>query len=405
MVLQAPTRPKSRTVVGLVAFSLFVDYFLYGMVMPLMPHSPAKVGEEQLGLLYGGYAISVLVVTPLFGYLGDRIGGRPSMICGMILAGCATALFALAPNFSLSLVARLCQGAASAAMWTGGLALIAEHYVEKRVEMMGYTFTGSTAGSALGPLAGGLLYHVGGYQLPFLFTGVLVASAACLLVLLLPGGRTGRKTNLDLRALLLNKSVAVPALAVALAAFAWGVIEPLLPVRLSRYGATPRGVGLMFTGAAITYGLSAPLVGRVSARWPFKRVIILGTIAMASTLPFLSAFKKISLACLVLCLVSISYAFLLNPASAELGDAVDRAGMSCYSAVYALYNIVYSVGMLATTALTSTAVRFLGFWGVMLGVSAVLILSIPLLMLADSPPPAISEASVAQQHEQGRNAS
>jgi len=49
MVLQAPTRPKSRTVVGLVAFSLFVDYLLYGTVMPLMPHSPAKVGEEQLG--------------------------------------------------------------------------------------------------------------------------------------------------------------------------------------------------------------------------------------------------------------------------------------------------------------------------------------------------------------------
>jgi hypothetical protein len=78
--------------------------------------------------------------------------------------------------------------------------------------------------------------------------------------------------------------------------------------------------------------------------------------------------------------------------------------MSCYSAVYALYNIVYSLGMLATTALTSTAVRFLGFWGVLLGVSSVLILSIPLLMLADSPLPAVSEASLAQQHAQGRNA-
>jgi len=160
----------------------------------------------------------------------------------------------------------------------------------------------------------------------------------------------------------------------------------------------------MFTAAAITYGLSAPFVGRVSARLPFKRVIVLGTIAMASTLPFLSAFKEVSLACLVLCLVSISFAFLLNPASAELGDAVDRAGMSCYSAVYALYNIVYSLGMLATTALSSTAVRFLSFWGVLLAVSAVLILSTPLLMLVDSPPAVVSEPPVAQQQEAGRNA-
>jgi MFS transporter, DHA1 family, solute carrier family 18 (vesicular amine transporter), member 1/2 len=389
--------PKSRTVVGLVAFSLFVDYFLYGIVMPLMSHSPAKVGEEQLGLLYGAYAISVLVVTPLFGYLGDRIGGRPSMIIGMMLAGCATALFGIAPNFSLSLLARLCQGAASAAVWTAGLALIAENYVEKRVEMMGYAFTGSTAGSALGPLAGGLLYHVGGYQLPFLFTGVLVVSAACLLVLLPPGGKAGRKATVDLRGLLLNKSVAVPALAVALAALAWGIIEPLLPARLGRYGATPKGVGLMFTAAAITYGLSAPVVGWVSARLPFKRVSVLGAIAMASTLPLLSAFREVSLAGLVLCLVSISFAFLLNPASAELGDAVDRAGTSCYSAVYALYNIVYSLGMLSTAALASTAVRFLGFWGVLVGVSAILILSTPLLLLADSSAPAASEASVAEQ--------
>jgi MFS family permease len=215
------------------------------MVMPLMPHSPANVGEEHLGSLYGGYAVSVLVVTPLFGYLGDRVGGRPIMICGMMLAGCATALFAMASNFPLALLARLCQGAASAAMWTAGLALIAEHYVEKRVEMMGYAFTGSTAGSALGPLAGGLLYHIGGYQLPFLATGVLVVSVACLLALLLPAGKAGRKANLELGALLRNKSVAVPALAVALAAFAWGIIEPRLPARLSRYGTTPKGVGFI----------------------------------------------------------------------------------------------------------------------------------------------------------------
>jgi len=47
MVPHTPTHSKSRTLVGLVAFSLFVDYFLYGQVMPLMQQSPAKIGEEQ----------------------------------------------------------------------------------------------------------------------------------------------------------------------------------------------------------------------------------------------------------------------------------------------------------------------------------------------------------------------
>ena len=52
-----------------------------------------------------------------------------------------------------------------------------------------------------------------------------------------------------------------------------------------------------------------------------------------------------------LCLVSIAFAFSLNPTSAELGNAVDRRGLSCYAAVYAVYNIAYSIGMIATSPL------------------------------------------------------
>ena len=124
----------------------------------------------------------------------------------------------------------------------------------------------------------------------------------------------------------------VPALAVALAAFSVGIIEPLLPVRLARYGATLMAIGLIFTISTLVYGISAPVVGRVSERLPIQRVILLGTIAMAATLPLLAVFKGVILVCVALSLVNISFAFMLNPASAELGNAVDRAGMSCYSA-------------------------------------------------------------------------
>ena len=57
--------------------------------------------------------------------------------------------------------------------------------------------------------------------------------------------------------------------------------------------------------------------------------------------------------------------------------------MSCYSAVYAVYNIFYSIGMLASAALASGAAHLLGFWGVLLCASSILLLSIPLLATAD----------------------
>jgi MFS transporter, DHA1 family, solute carrier family 18 (vesicular amine transporter), member 1/2 len=360
----------------------------------LVAHSPADLkGEGQVTLLYGIYAISVLLVTPVFGYLGDRIGGRSTMLCGAGLAVCSVSLLGAAPSLSLLLLGKFCQGAASAALWTSGLALIATNFVEKRVEMLGYAFTGGTFGSVIGPIAGGLLYRAGGYRLPFLLTGVAFAIAAALIALLVPGGGIHRSKRVDFRALVFNKSLIVPAVTIALAAFSVGIIEPLLPVRLARYGATSMAIGIIFTVSTSVYGLSAPLVGSVSERIPLQRVIVLGTIAMAATLPLLAVFKGVVLIGITLSLINISYAFMLNPASAELGNVVDRSGTSCYSAVYAVYNIFYSIGMLGTAALASAAARLLNFWGVLLCASAILLLSVPFLVKAGPPRGAVAAAS------------
>ena len=62
--------------------------------------------------------------------------------------------------------------------------------------------------------------------------------------------------------------------------------------------------------------------------------------------------------------------------------------MSCYSAVYAVYNIVYSVGMLAASAIASMTARTLGFGGALLSISVVLVVSTVLLARAGDPLPA-----------------
>ena len=149
----------SRAMVGVIAFALFLDYFLYGLLFPLMAHSHAGLkGEGHLALLYGVYAVSVLLVTPVFGYLGDRLGGRSTMLCGVALSICAIWLLGMASSLPLLLLGKFCQGAASAALWTSCLAMIAMNYVERRVEILGYAFTGGTFGSVTGPIAGGVMF-------------------------------------------------------------------------------------------------------------------------------------------------------------------------------------------------------------------------------------------------------
>ncbi len=392
--MNVAVRYKPWIVVGVVAFALFLDYLLYGMAVPLVPHAPGKPPHEELGLLYGAYAISVLVVTPLFGFLGDYVGPRPILFCGVILAGLSCVSFAIGAGFNILLIAKLSQGAASAASWTAGLALVAEHYPEKRIEMLGYAFTGSTAGSVLGPLLGGILHRAAGYTLPFVATGLLFLIEAGLLFLL-PKSKAGSGEPVRWRALLLNSSILAQAVYIALAAFAWGIIEPLVPYHLESFGTRAEMVGVLFTISSVAYGLSAPWVGWVSERLAIRTVILFGTLSMAVFLPLLSISERVLVIGGLLCVVNVSYAFMLNPASAELGNAVDRAGMSCYSAVYALYNISYSVGMIATTSLATATSGFLSFRGTLLSVSAILGLSVLLMLRGQFRQQAIIERSAA----------
>ena len=190
---------------------------------------------------------------------------------------------------------------------------------------------------------------------------------------------------------------AVVAVVVSILIVRFGFLE-IKPALATFFGALAcaglsMAIGIIFTVSTSVYGFSAPLVGRVSEQIPIRRVIVLGTIAMAAALPFLALFKGVIPVCITLSLINISYAFMLNPASAELGNVVDRSGMSCYSAVYAMYNIFYSVGMLATATLASAAVRLLNFWGVLLCVSAILLLSVPFLIKAGPPRTMLAAAS------------
>jgi DHA1 family solute carrier family 18 vesicular amine transporter 1/2 len=371
-------------VLGVVGYALFMDYLIYGLIVPLTPYSPAgAMSEDRLALLYGCYALGVLAATPLFGYLGERIGYRQVMIVGVLLAGCAIPLFWLAPNFLLLLLARLFQGAAAAATWTTGLALMAEHYTEHRVRMMGYALVGSTAGSIAGPILGGGLYSLGGYSLPFAVVAGLVFLDFLLRVFALPVDRPSSQELPDLRSLLLDKSVLVPALAVALAAFGWGIVEPLLPTSLEGAGASAAEVGLLFTIATVAYGLCAPLVGWASERLPIRWVIIGGVVGMALSLGALGHLHGVLRTGIGLCILSAAFAFTLNPTSAELGNAVDRRGMSCYAAVYAVYNIAYSVGMMATNALATAAAAWLGYTQILTAAGIALLICVPLLLLKD----------------------
>jgi hypothetical protein len=68
--------------------------------------------------------------------------------------------------------------------------------------------------------------------------------------------------------------------------------------------------------------------------------------------------------------------------------------MTCYSVVYAIYNIAYSAGMMGTDAFASIASSKLSFLQILLCVSAALVIATPFLLRDSTAPAAMPQPSV-----------
>ncbi len=367
---------------GLVAVSvaMFTDAFFYGMVVPLTPSTPAGQVDWAPSLLYGAYALGVAVSTPAFAILTDRTGRRKPLLWGLVFQLAAVLLFAQAASLATLAVARFLQGVASSATWTAGLALIAELFPEGRAYRMGMAMMGNTAGAVLGPVGGGLLLGWGGYLLPFQVAGAMLFLDGLLRLALLHDAPRENTGGLPM-SLLTHPVVLANGLVLGLGSAAWSLLEPLVPLHLYRMGATPLVVGVVFSTASVLYGAVSPPVGAAVDRWGSWRVISLGLGGMGVSLALVGFLPGVWGPAAATVLVAVAYAAVMNPSLSELAAVVDRSGTTFYGAVYALYNLTYSLGMIAADAAAGALVAHVPL-PVTLGVAALALLAcLPLLKM------------------------
>lgn len=368
------------TILVVVMLGLFTDSFLYGMLVPLTGELRGEADDDAgLAIMYGGYAVGMMVSTPFFGILSDRLGRRRPMIWGVLGQMAAAVIFATAQHsFALLMLGRIVQGAAAAATWTAALALVAQTNTHKRTQMMGIAMLGGTAGSVLGPILGGFLLEWGGLLLPFLAAGALLAIDLVLRAGLLVDPPRQANERPDLLGLLRDPAVLVTALIIAVGVGGWGLLEPLLPNQL-RKDVAPSTIGLMFTVATFFYGLCAPLVERAVERWGLRPTMAFGLLLMALSLPLIGIPNAPFLVGAALTLTSALYAFALNPTFAELAEAVDRRGTGSYASVYAVYNIAFGAGMIGSDVVAGFLTHHTSFQTALLAASGVMLAAVPAL--------------------------
>ena len=349
---------------AVTGLAFFTDMLLYYLLVPLLPRYAAELHLSQMrvGLLFGSYAVALLAATLPVGRLTDRHGRRAVMLVGLLGLGATTLLFAFAKAYWLLVLARALQGAAGAATWLPGMALLADHFgPEERGKAMGLAFAAANVGVLLGPPVSGFLDQHAGPRAPFLAGAGLVLVDAAGRAFLLKEGERASMGPIPWRALLEHRLIRAFVGAMILASGLWALIESTLPLHLNgRLGLGPAAIGTCFAAAALSQTCASPLMGRLSDRLGRVKVIRTGLFLCLLTLPLPVFMPGIWTVGAAMVLLGATASFVMAPCGPGVADAVQALGRTDYGSGFALLNIAYAVGMVAGPFAGSALVQGFG---------------------------------------------
>lgn len=390
-----------------VSMALFVDMLIYGIAVPILPkiveRMPGWSGEASMdvGILFGSYALGLLIFTPIFGILSDKYQTRRTpMLVGLMGLAVCTILFSVAESYWQLLLARFAQGVSGGASWSIGLSMIADVYPAHRLGVvMGTVLSANTVGLLVGPPIGGFLFQYVSNRAPFYFAAFLAlldflarlwvippTSAAALrpssqLDLVRPSsGSFG-----DLFRILANPQIALTCLSTVVISGVYSGLEPTLPLFLAeRFGSDESEIGLLFCAIVVPNVAVSIIVGWISDMYGRKIVTAIGMLSMAVSTPLLALPTVIGFEVVTLMMFGATAAVSLTPIMPELAEFVTQQGGGAYGQVYALFNVAYSFGMLSGPIVAGFLYQSISFQWEMVFFACTVAIFAPILLVADS---------------------
>jgi multidrug resistance protein len=343
---------------------LFTDTLLYYLLVPLLPAYARLYGLDQMGVgvLFGSYAVALLLGTYPLGKLADRVGRRGPMLGGLLGLFATTLLFAFARSYPLLILARVLQGLSATATWTAGMALLADHFPQSaRGRAMGTVFAFANLGVLVGPTLSGWLSQHFGLRAPFLAAAALALVDAAARITLLRDVPATRDTRMGFGDLMKNGTIRVFAGAMAMGAGLLALLESTLPLHFDRaLRMAPTAIGLCFGAAAVTHMICSPLMGALSDHVGRNRVLVTGLLLATVCIPLPAFMPGVWGVAGAMAVIGVVTTLIMSPASPAMADAVERMGSDSYGSVFGILNIAYALGMMAGPMLGSAAVQVLG---------------------------------------------
>ncbi|MDL2184300.1 MFS transporter [Pseudomonas sp. ChxA] len=220
-------------------------------------------------LVYAGPMMAAMILTPMWGRLGDRTGHKPMIIRALLALAVCQALAAVTTDPWLLVVIRVAQGALAgfiAAAQAYALAYCAEG---GRGHILARLQSATAVGSLAGPVLGGWLMDISGFAL-LCYSATAVCLLCALISLFLPSDAPRSRPARTSTPTALPKGWLGAMLAIIVLIQAAKMMpQPFYALYVADVLHAPAWlIGASYAASALTLALSAPLWGRLFDRHP-----------------------------------------------------------------------------------------------------------------------------------------
>lgn len=172
-------------------FAIILPLFMAAIdgtiVTAILPEITASFGHTYLyPWIMSGFLLPVALIAPFIGALGDRVGIKPTIILSVLVFVSASILVANANSMQILILGRVIQGCGAGAIIVLCYSLLAIVFsVRKRAKMQGLLSGVWGISAILGPILGGALTSLFGWQSIFLIN-IPIGLIALIMLLKLP---------------------------------------------------------------------------------------------------------------------------------------------------------------------------------------------------------------------------
>jgi EmrB/QacA subfamily drug resistance transporter len=226
----APNAASTSGVLAATCISTLVVNANTSAVSILLPAISADTGTsvETLQWAVTGYSLVGAAVIITSGSLGDVFGRRRIFLGGLLLFVISCVLIALAQSGGLVIAGRLIQGASGATILACGLSLLSVGTSgDEQLRAVSLWGAAAAVGAAAGPLLGGVLVDVTGWQGLFWIDAAVAAMCVALTLATVAESRDpGRPRSIDYAGTVLVALTLMPLILGVSKSGDWGWFSP-----------------------------------------------------------------------------------------------------------------------------------------------------------------------------------